>query len=158
VQRLQIELLGGLGGNEAHGRALHGFGDRLRIAEVVLVALQVRSDIAGRHQSGVVAECLEPPAQVVGADAGLHANEAGRQVGEPGFELAPGELQAQDDAATPVEPDEVEGVLADVDAEDGDGVCGLARHSGAPYCRLPPFDAGYRGEHRRSIPLADVKR
>src|SRR5215510_12342583 len=73
MQRLQIELLGGLGGYEAHGRALHGFGDRLRIAEVVLVALQVGSDIAGRHQPGIVAECLEPPAQMMGADAPLHA-------------------------------------------------------------------------------------
>jgi hypothetical protein len=135
MQRLQIELLGRLGGNEAHGRALHGFGDRLRIAEVVLVALQVGSDIAGRHQSRIVAERLEPPAQVVGADAGLHADEAGRQVGELGLELPARQLPAQDDGAALIKADEVEGVLADVDAEDGDGVCGLARHGGAPYCR-----------------------
>jgi hypothetical protein len=103
-----------------------------------------------------VAEGLEPPAQVVGADASLHADEAGRQVGTPGFELPARQLPAQDDGAALIEADEVEGVLADVDAEDGDGVSGLARHGGAPYCRVPPFDTGYCGEHRRSIPLRDM--
>jgi hypothetical protein len=35
----------------------------------------------------------------------------------------------------PVEADEVERVLANVNAEDGDGVFRLARHGGAHYCR-----------------------
>jgi len=36
MQRLKVELLGGLGGDELHGRALHRLGDRLGIAIVVL--------------------------------------------------------------------------------------------------------------------------
>jgi hypothetical protein len=36
VQRLQIELLGSLGCDKLHGRALHRLGDRLGITEVVL--------------------------------------------------------------------------------------------------------------------------
>src|SRR5436190_12558073 len=39
MQRLQVELLGGLRGDELHGRALHRLGDRLRITEVVLLSL-----------------------------------------------------------------------------------------------------------------------
>jgi hypothetical protein len=39
VQPLQVELVGGLGCNKLHGRALHCLGDRLRIAEVVLLSL-----------------------------------------------------------------------------------------------------------------------
>jgi hypothetical protein len=33
VERLQVELFGSLGCDELHGRALHGLGDGLRIAE-----------------------------------------------------------------------------------------------------------------------------
>src|SRR5499427_8360950 len=40
----------------------------------------------------------------MGADAGLHADEAGREVGEPGFELAAGELLAQNDGARLLRP------------------------------------------------------
>ena len=39
MQRLQVELVGGLGRDELHRRALHRFGDRLRIAVVVLLSL-----------------------------------------------------------------------------------------------------------------------
>jgi hypothetical protein len=35
---LQVKLVGSLGRNELHGRALHRLGDRLRIAEVVLLS------------------------------------------------------------------------------------------------------------------------
>jgi hypothetical protein len=44
-----------------------------------------------------------------------------------------------------------------VDAEDGEGVCGLARHGGAPYCRLPPFDAGYCGKAPPVHPISDLE-
>src|SRR5262245_11486786 len=92
----------------------------------------------------------------MGADTGFHANEAGRLVGEFGFELGPGQLQAQNDGAAPVETDEVEGILADVDAENGDCVFGMARHGGLLAPGHPPT-RGYCGEHRRSIPLRDVR-
>jgi hypothetical protein len=39
VQRLHIELVGGLRGGKFHGRALHCLGNRFGIAEVVLLAL-----------------------------------------------------------------------------------------------------------------------
>ena len=46
VQRLQVELIRGLGRHELHGRSLHRLGDGLGIAEVILLALRV-----GAHTS-----------------------------------------------------------------------------------------------------------
>ena len=47
VQRLQVQLIGGLRGHEPHRRALDGLGDRLRVAEVVLLPISPAS--AGDH-------------------------------------------------------------------------------------------------------------
>jgi hypothetical protein len=59
VERLQIELLGGLCRDELHGRALHCLGDRLSIAEVVLLASRVGPHIFGWHQPSVVTKRCE---------------------------------------------------------------------------------------------------
>ena len=39
VHGLKVQLIGGLGRDELHRRALHRFGNGLRVAEVVLLAL-----------------------------------------------------------------------------------------------------------------------
>lgn len=54
MQRLQIELLRGLDRHELHRRALHGFGNRFGVIEVVLRSFAIRADIFGRHQPGIV--------------------------------------------------------------------------------------------------------
>jgi hypothetical protein len=54
------------------------------------------------------------------ADAGLHADETGRQIGEPCFHLAARPLLAQDDRATPIETHDVKRILADIDTDHGD--------------------------------------
>jgi len=54
MQRLQIQLLRGLGRHELHRRALYGFGNRFGIIEVVLLSLAIGADIFGRHQPGIV--------------------------------------------------------------------------------------------------------
>ena len=57
-------------------------------------------------------------------DASLHADETGRYVGEPRLDLTARPLLAQDDRATAIVADDVERVLADVDADYGDlGAC-----------------------------------
>src|SRR5215468_9490325 len=50
VERLQIELLGGLCRDELHGRALHCLGDRLGIPEVILLSLGIGAHALRRHQ------------------------------------------------------------------------------------------------------------
>ena len=57
---------------------------------------------------------------MVCADAGLHADETGRQVGESCFHLPARPLLAQDDGATPIETHDVKRVLADIDTDHGD--------------------------------------
>ena len=99
-------------------------------------------------------KAFEPAAQVMAAatQASMPV-EAGREVGKPGFGLAAGERLAQNDGAALVEADEVDGVLADVDAEDGDGVFRLARHGpGFLLGSTPHSTTGYGPEHHRSIP------
>src|SRR6516165_7881216 len=54
------------------------------------------------------------------ADASLHANQARLQVSEPRFHLAARPLLPQHNAAAPILADEVERVLADIDADYGD--------------------------------------
>ena len=58
MQGLRVELVGGFGRHELHGLALHRLGNRLRIAEVVLLSLVIRPHVFGWHQSGIVAESL----------------------------------------------------------------------------------------------------
>src|SRR6202051_4109005 len=88
MQRLQIQLLRGLCRHELHRRALHGFGNRFGIIEVVLLSLAIGADIFGRHQPGIVTQRCEFAAQVMGADAGFHADQARRYIGETRFHLA----------------------------------------------------------------------
>ena len=88
VQRLKIELIGGLGRDELHGRALHRLGDGFRISEVILLSLRIGAHVFRRHQAGVVAKHLEFSTEMMRADAGLHTDQARRQVGEPRFHLA----------------------------------------------------------------------
>ena len=68
-----------------------------------------------------MAECLELAADVMRPGAGLHADQAGWDVGQALGELGPGELEAQHDGTALILTDEVEAVLAQIDAQGGNG-------------------------------------
>ena len=96
-------------------------------------------------------------AQVMCADAGFHADQARRYIGETRFQLATRPLLPQHDGAARIVAHEVERVLADIDADHGDRGIGALRHGvllvfGAP-CQLR-WLAGQ--EHDRTIPLAEM--
>src|SRR4030095_5501631 len=93
-------------------------GDRLGIAEVVLLALGVGANILCRHQSGVVTKSPEHAAQVVRADAGFHADQAGRHVGKSYLDLAARPPLSQHHRATAIQADDMERGLADIDPDD----------------------------------------
>jgi len=116
--------LGRLDRDEAHGRSLHGLSEGLSIAEVVLVSLQKWLDVLGGDQPNVVPEWLDLAGYVMRARTrpGLEAEKAGRQIDKPAEKLVARYLDAHHDCATLVETDEVEGVLADVEADGGDGI------------------------------------
>ena len=91
-------------------------------------------------------------------DTGLHADQAGRHVGKPRLDLTARPLLAQHDRAALVEADDVERVLADVDADHGDLRCLLswawACSSDAAPCQRRSLTGQ---EHGRTIPLADMR-
>ncbi len=75
-------LLGGLDGDEAHVRALHGLADRSCVSRVVLAPLArqpIRRHELRRHQLDRVTMGLEQPCPVVRPGASLHADGAGWQ-------------------------------------------------------------------------------
>ena len=120
MERLQIELIGSLCRHELHGGPLHRLGNRLCVAEVVLLPLRIGTHVLCRHQPGVVAKPLELATEMMGADACLHADEARRHVGEPHIHLASRPLLPQHDRAAGIKADNVERVLADIDANHSD--------------------------------------
>jgi hypothetical protein len=88
MRDLQVELVGGLGRDKFHRWTLHRLGDRLCIAEIVLLPLAVRADVLRRHQPGIMPERGQLPTEVMRADTGLHADQARRHVRKPRFDLS----------------------------------------------------------------------
>jgi hypothetical protein len=54
-------------------------GDRLGVALVVLLRLDVGLDVLRRHQPDLVTLLAQHPAEVMSAAAGLHRHDPGRQ-------------------------------------------------------------------------------
>jgi hypothetical protein len=75
-----------------------------------------------------VAKSIEFATEMVRANAGLHADEARRQVGKSGLHLAARPLLTQYDCATFIVADDVKRVLANIDSDDGDGSLGGLNH------------------------------
>jgi len=100
--------------------------------------LRIGANVLRRHQSGILAQCLKFATEMMCADAGFHADQARRHIGEPRFHLATRPLLPQHDGAARIVAHDVERVLADIDADRGDrGIGGLRRGVllvfGAPY-------------------------
>jgi len=119
MQRLQVQLIGCFGGDELHGWALDSFSDCFSIAEIVLLPFAIRFDVLAWHEPCVVAKRMQPAAEVMGSDAGLHADQARRHVRQPGSDLAARPSLAHDDRATLIQANDVKRILADIDAHGG---------------------------------------
>ena len=130
------------------------FGDRLGVVVVVLLSLHERLHIDRRDDPRLVAELAQGAADEMGAEAGLHADDAWRQLLERLGERQPLDLAAERDLAVSAEADEVEDFLADIDADRGKG-CNGGIHG--LLLRLMRSSLGPRRRgSSRSIPLADV--
>ena len=121
MQRLQVQLLRGLGRHELHRRALHGFGNRFGIVEVVLLSLAIGADIFGRHQPGIVTKRCEFSAQVMCAKRRLPCRS-----GKAGYLASRASTWPRDHfcrstmAPRRIVAHNVERVLANIDADHGD--------------------------------------
>jgi hypothetical protein len=84
-----------------------------------------------------MAEGQKLPAEMVGADAGFHPNQAGWHIGEALLNLSARELLVQNDGAARIQADQVEAVLADVDPKGGDVLKRGFRHGSDPRAGRP---------------------
>src|ERR1700756_2149602 len=92
-------------------------------------------------------------------DAGFHADQARRYIGEPRFHLATRPLLSQHDGAARIVANDVERVLANIDADHGDcAVVGLLRHGVLLVFAAPSqiLSLARREERGRTIPLSDI--
>jgi hypothetical protein len=88
------------------------------------------------------------------ADAGLHADQARRQLGESRLHLATRPSLPQYDRTTPIVPYDVERVLADIDADHRDRAIGLLRYGVLLVFAAPSHILLLAGlERGRTIPL-----
>src|SRR3954463_5381954 len=104
-------------GHKAHGRALGGLADGLRIGHVVLLALDERLHVRRRDETDRMAELGDLAAPVVGAATGLHGHRAGRQRGQERQKLAAAQLLAKDHRARAVSPMELKDVFGEIEAD-----------------------------------------
>src|ERR1700694_4576879 len=71
----------------------------------------------------MVAKPLKPAAEMMRADAGLHAHQTRRRhIGKPRFRLAARPFLPQHDGTVLIESNDVERILADIDADEGDRI------------------------------------
>ena len=83
VQRLQIQLLVGLGWNKASRRSLHGLGHSMSISKVILVPLSKRLRICRRNLLHIVAKRRKLTSNVMCCHPRFDANQAGWEVRKP---------------------------------------------------------------------------
>jgi hypothetical protein len=130
MQRLQVELLGGLGRHEFHRRTLHRFSNRLRVAIVVLFTFAIWAHVFRRHQPSIVAECLKLATEMMRTDTGLHSDQARLRVGKPHLHLATRPFLSKHDGTVSILADNVERILADTGADYGDCAVECLWHGG----------------------------
>src|SRR2546423_15598733 len=88
-------------------------------------------------------------------DAGLHADQARGHIGKACFDLTARPLLPQHDCATTIEPNDVERVLTDINADYGNRTL-CCRSHGMLLVLAPLASLSLAGqEHGRTIPLAD---
>src|SRR6516162_9430970 len=92
---------------------------------------------------------------MMGTDTGLHADQAGRHIGEACFHLPTRPLLPERDGAAPIEADDVKPVLADIDTDRGDHTLQDLGHGVLLSFGASASLRADRGqEHGRTIPLA----
>src|ERR1017187_7174462 len=75
VKGLQIQLVVRFDGYEAHPRTADRFRDSFRVDVIVLVRLDVRLHILGRHQPYIMSLFAQGTTQKVRSSAGFHADQ-----------------------------------------------------------------------------------
>src|ERR1700751_1093901 len=89
-------------------------------------------------------------------NAGFHADQAGRHIRQPRFDLTTRPLLTLHNSAAIIQPDDVERVLTDIDADHNNCAVEVLGHDVLLCLWSPLPDSSLAGqEHGRTIPLAD---
>ena len=110
-------LLARLDRDEAHVRPAHRLADRLGVGSIGLVTLDVGLDVLRRDQAHGVTKPDELARPMVGAGARLHADQAGRLLGEEGGQLAARQPAPEHGAAGRIDAMHLEDGLRKVEAD-----------------------------------------
>src|SRR5436190_8851888 len=90
-------------------------------------------------------------------NAGFHADQAARHIRQPRFDLTTRPLLTQHNSAAIIQPDGVERVLTDIDADHGNCAVEVLGHGVLLVFGAPLPDSSLAGqEHGRTILLADI--
>src|SRR6187200_2728007 len=103
-----------------------------------------------------MAEHLQLPTKMMGADAGLHPDQARLHVRKPRFHLAARPLLSQHNRAALVVAYDVERVLSDIDPDHSNCAVEFLWHGVLLALSAPPSFLAAGLEHGRTIPLADI--
>src|SRR3954466_10837291 len=120
VEYLHVELRLALQLDKSHGRSRGRLGDRLGVAVVVLLCLDVGANTLGRHQPNLVPLAAQDAAEVVSAAAGLHRHDARRQAGRELDHALPAQAPAHDNAPSVVQARQAAAVLAKINPQNRD--------------------------------------
>src|SRR5204863_1237819 len=107
-------LLDTLHRNESHGRTADRLADRLRVAAVVLVALQIRLHIRRRHQSHLMAITADHPRPVVRGTTSLSSHGAWRKLREELLHRATPKLATQHNSSRSINSVNLKHVLRQI--------------------------------------------
>jgi len=85
------------------------------------VSLEERLHVLRWDQTHIVTKSRKLSCDKMRAGTGFHPDQAARDIAEPASKLMTGYLLLQNNRTALVEPDQMERVLADVDADRADG-------------------------------------
>ncbi len=117
MQSLKVELRLGLLGHDAHVRSQSCFGDCFGIVEVVLLPLRERLYVDRGNDPGRMSQSAESAADKMCAQAGLHTDDTRGKLRELLFQRETLDLFVQSHLPIAVKTNDVEDLLADIDAD-----------------------------------------
>ncbi|OJF91628.1 hypothetical protein AX760_23250 [Pararhizobium antarcticum] len=118
MQGLQVQLILILLGQRSQVRTEGRFGYGLSIVVIVLLSLVEGLQVNCWDDPRLETHAAQRPADKMGAETSLHADDAAGESLKSGIQCQPLDLLAHDQLTCLVEPDQMKRVLADVDTDN----------------------------------------